>query len=113
VNKDKINPIVSIAGLVLIALQAVALYFYHQFELTFAIALPIMALLLTWNIRFTVHITVAFASAVGWMVIAIYNFPQTGNVERIWEFADFLPAVICAINFILGAWLYIYNRVRW
>ncbi len=112
-DKDKLNPYISGTGLVLTTAETILLFVYDLMDLTFGIALIVMFALLIWNIRKTVHMTLAFASAVGWMIIAIYNFPQASEVTRIWEFSDFLPALVCALNFALGAWMYVYNRVRW
>jgi len=93
--------------------EAILLWYHDLMDVTFGVALVVMFVLLIWNIRNAVHMTMAFASAVGWMIIAIYNFPQASEVARIWEFSDFLPAMVCAVNFALGAWMYVYNRVRW
>jgi len=104
---------VSLIGIGILALEVVLLVLYKFHELYFYIALPIMGIVLAWNMKSRIHITIAFVSAVFWMVGVILYRPEPNGINRLWEFDDFLPLIICALNFIIGAWLYIYNRVRW
>jgi len=110
---EKQNKVLSYLGLFLLSLELILLFVFKLQDLFFLIALPIMALIVLINVKFKIHITIAFVSSVIWMVGAIYYWPQPNGVNRIWEFSDFLPVSVCGLNFLLGAWLYIYNRVRW